>query len=179
MRNRILLALGLIGILSLNAFGAFVAPTDKQIAQAANTPATIRSLLVDASILQAADVIKSVIIKILSLGLQPAMRDARVAAVVSNAIKSMPDKAEALAAALGKTIAASPTASGTPQVVSAIQQAIILSAGSNGGVAGAAFGNAYNLAMQSIAGAPGGGKIVPPTPPPPPVALPYEGQSLL
>ena len=48
------------------------------------------------------------------------------------------------------------------------------------------FGNAYNLAMQTVAGAPGGGKNVPPQPPPPPVALPlrppvaqpYEAQRL-
>ena len=67
--------------------------------------------------------------------------------------------------------------------MSALQRAIVEVAGV--GVA-SEFGNAYNLAMLTVAGAPGGGKNVPPQPPPPPVALPlrppvaapYEAQRL-
>ena len=83
----------------------------------------------------------------------------------------------------GKFVAASPTASMAPSLLSAIQRAIIEVAGAD---VGNDFGNAYDLAMQTVAGAPGGGKNVPPQPPPPPVALPlrppvaqpYEAQRL-
>ncbi len=60
-------------------------------------------------------------------------------------------------------------------IVSAIQKSIIETTELKNGTA---FGNAYIMAMQTVAGAPGGGKNVPPQPPPPPVALPYEGQRL-
>jgi len=162
----------------MRAWGAFVQPTGEQLTQAAENPALIRALVKDASVSQAAEVTRNVIVKIVGLGLPPVTRDARVTAVVTEVFKAMPGKAKARAAALGKAVAASPAASGDPAMVSTIQQAVIAATGTEGSAAGAAFGNAYNLAMQSVAGAPGGGKLVPPTPPPPPVATPYEGQSL-
>lgn len=178
MCNRTWLVVGLVGVMAMRAWGAFVPPTDNQLIQAAEDPARIGALVKQASVAQAAEVTKNVIVKIVGLGLPPVTRNARVAAIIADVFKAMPGKAKALAAALGRAIAASPVASGDPAVVSTIQQAVIAAAGAEGSAAGAAFGNAYNMAMQSVAGAPGGGKVVPPTPPPPPVAIPYEGQSL-
>jgi hypothetical protein len=182
MLNRKMMAAGLVAILCTNAWGRFVQPSDKQIADAAANPDQIAALLGNASIAQAADVTVAVIARIAGLGLPRSQRDARVAAIVSAVFSTMPGQANALAAVLGARVAASPSASGDPALLSAIQQAVIVTAGPAGSTAGRdagnAFGNAYNLAMQSVAGAPGGGKTAPPTPPPPPVATPYLGQAI-
>lgn len=159
-----------------SAQGAFVSPTREQLKDAAGTPRLVVPLVVDANPEQAAMVGKDVIIHIVQLGLKPEDRDERIRAVIGylfQAIES--DQHALLAVALGKAIAASPAASMSPAAISVVQQAIIAFANME---LGSAFGNAYMLAMQSVAGAPGGGKTVPPQPPPPPVALPYEGQRL-
>lgn len=160
------------------ASAVFVAPSGEQIAGAAESPVNVVALLKDASPAQAATVMKDVVIDILKLGLPPVDRNARIAEMVRHAFRTMPGQAKALAAALGAAIASSPAASGDADVVSIIQQAVVTTAGDSASASGAAFGNAYNLAMQTVSGAPGGGKMVPPTPPPPPVALPYAGQAL-
>jgi hypothetical protein len=159
-----------------NAYGVFTPPTQDQLKAAAEDPARVTALIQDASVSQAAEVGKDIMVQIVKLNLKPDIRDARIASLVTNLFQAMPkDDWKALAIALAKTVAASPTASMSPAIVSAIQRAIITVAEIE---IGTAFGNAYNLAMQTVAGAPGGGKNVPPPPPPPPVALPYEGQRL-
>ncbi len=166
--------LGLVA--ATNAFGAFEKPTREQLQAAAKDPSLVVDLLKDASIDQAAETVKDVIIQIVKLDLKPQVRDDRVFSLVGYLFMAVPkDQWPPLAISLGKFIAASPTASMSPALLSAIQQAIIEVADVD---AGSDFGNAYNLAMQSVAGAPGGGKMVPPQPPPPPVALPYEAQRL-
>ena len=165
-------------LLVWNASGAFVPPTDGQLDRAVADPTQVAALVKDASVSQAAAVAREVIVRIVHAGLPPAQRLARISAVVQQVLAALPRESPALAAALGAAVAASPTASADPEVVSAIQQAVVVASGSLGSDAGAAFGNAYAMAMQSVSGAPGGGKSVPPAPPPPPVALPYEGQSL-
>ena len=166
------LAFGMVAGL---AQGAFTPPTQDQLKEAAKEPRKVVALVKDASVDEAAEVGKDVVIAIVDLDLKPEDRDARIVDVITYLLQVMPDHAGALAIALGRVVAASPTASMSPAIVSAIQQAIILVTDVE---IGSAFGNAYNLAMQSVAGAPGGGKSVPPQPPPPPVALPYEGQRL-
>lgn len=164
-----------------HAYGAFVKPSRDQLKAAAEDPAQVVALLQDASIDQTAETGKDVIIQITKLDLKPKERDDRVSSLVGYLFLSIPnDQWTALAIALGKFVAASPTASMTPDMVSAVQRAIIAVSGVKDGDA---YGNAYNLAMQTIGGMPGGGKTVPPQPPPPPVALPpiaqlYEGQRL-
>lgn len=159
-----------------SAYGAFEKPSRDQLKAAAEDPSLIVALLKDASIDQAAETAKDVVIQIVKLDLKPKDRDARIASLIGYLFLSMPkDQWTDLAIALGKFIAASPTASMEADMISAVQQSIIEVTGVD---EGSAFGNAYNLAMQTIAGAPGGGKTVPPQPPPPPVALPYEGQRL-
>lgn len=156
------------------AHGAFVKPSREQLKAAAEDPAQVVALLQDASIDQAAELAKDVVIQIVKLDLKPKERDQRISLLASYLFMAMPeDQWSALAIALAKFVAASPTASVSPDTVSAVQRAIIEIAGVD---AGNDFGNAYTLAMQTVAGAPGGGKTVPPAPPPPPVALPYEGQ---
>jgi hypothetical protein len=163
-------------VVAWNAYGAFTPPTQDQLKAAAEDPPKVVALVQDASIDQAAIVCRDVIIEIVKLGLKPKVRDARIGSVVRNLFSVIPDDQHTnLAIALAKVVAASPTASMTSGIVSAIQQAIVVLGGVD---EGNAFGNAYNLAMQTVAGAPGGGKTVPPQPPPPPVALPYEGQRL-
>jgi hypothetical protein len=158
------------------AEAAFTPPTQEQLQAAAKEPALVVALIVDANAEQAAEVGKDVVIEIVKLGLKPKERDARISQLVEFLFKAMPeDNSMELAIALGKAVAGSPTASMTAEIVSAIQLGIILAVNVEHANA---FGNAYNLAMQTIAGAPGGGKTVPPQPPPPPVALPYEGQRL-
>ena len=160
-----------------NARGEFVKPTREQLKAAAEDPAKVVELLKDASIDQSAELAKDVVIQIVKLDLEPDERDKRISLLVSYLFMTMPeDQWDDLAISLGKFVAASPTASMSPDTISAFQRAIIELAGVS---VGSDFGNAYNLAMQTIAGAPGGGKTVPPQPPPPPVALPYEGQRLL
>ncbi len=166
---------------AVQAYGAFVKPSRDQLKAAAEDPSQIVALIEDASIDQAAETGKDVIIQITKLDLDPEDRDARIASVVGYLFLSIPeDDWTALAIALGKFIAASPTASMSPDMVSAVQRSINEVSDVEDGDA---FGNAYNLAMQTVAGMPGGGKTVPPQPPPPPVAIPpiaqlYEGQRL-
>lgn len=164
-----------------HAYGAFVKPSRDQLKAAAEDPSQVVALIEDASIDQAAETGKDVIIQITKLDLDPEDRDARIASVVGYLFLSMPpDQWTALAISLGKFVAASPTASMAPDMVSAVQRSIIEVSDVDDGDA---FGNAYNLAMQTVAGMPGGGKTVPPQPPPPPVAIPpiaqlYEAQRL-
>ena len=158
------------------AQGAFVPPTRDQLEEAAKHPPKVVVLLHDASVTDAAVVGKDVIIEILQLGLKPKERDARIAMLVTYLFQAMAqDDWTSLAVELAKAVAASPKASMSSAIVSGIQRTII---GVSDVDTGSAFGNAYNMAMQTVAGAPGGGKSVPPQPPPPPVALPYEGQRL-
>ena len=167
-----------------NAQAAFDPPTRAELKAAAEDVSKVVELLKDASIDQSAEIAKDVVIQIVKLDLDIKERDSRATSVVGYLFMSMPrDKWKDLAISFAKFIAASPTASMDPSLLSALQRAIIEVAGMDGANI---FGNAYNLAMQTVAGAPGGGKTVPPQPPPPPVALPlrppvatpYEGQQL-
>ena len=176
MNAKIKGAILLVVLAAWNAQAAFEKPTQAELKAAAEDLSQMVDLLKDASIDQAAETAKDVVIQIVKLDLKIKERDSRASSLVSYLFLSMPkDKWKALAISFAKFVAASPTASMDPSLLSALQRAIIEVAGveiSN------IFGNAYNLAMMSIAGAPGGGKTVPPQPPPPPVALPYEGQRL-
>ena len=172
----------LICVAAWNAYGAFEKPTREQLKAAAKEVSLIVDLLKDASIDQAAETAKDVIIQIVQLDLKPVERDSRIASLAAYLFATMAsDQWRALAISLAKFVAASPAASMSPATVSATQRAVIEIAGVD---IGNEFGNIYNLAMQTVAGAPGGGKTVPPQPPPPPVALPlrppvatlYEGQ---
>jgi hypothetical protein len=174
----------LVGLVAWNAYGAFEKPTHDQLKEAAKDPSKVVALLQDASIDQAAETAKDVIIQIVYLDLKPAERNDRIAAVVTYLFKAMPeDQWKDLAIALAKFVAASPAASMAVDNLSTIQRTIIEETSKD---VGEDFGNAYNLAMLTIAGAPAGGKTVPPQPPPPPVALPlrppvaqpYEAQRL-
>lgn len=172
------------GLVAWNAYGAFEKPTRDQLKEAAKDPSKVVALLQDASIDQAAETAKDVIIQIVYLDLETDERNDRIAAVVTYLFKAWPeDQWNDLAISLAKFVAASPAASMSPANLSSIQQSIIEE---TSGSIGEVFGNAYNLAMLTIAGAPAGGKTVPPQPPPPPVALPlrppiaqpYEAQRL-
>ncbi|HPR69186.1 MAG TPA: hypothetical protein PLJ99_07850 [Kiritimatiellia bacterium] len=164
------------GLLAAPAYGAFQKPSEEQLEAAAREPALVGDLLTDASVDQAAETAKDVIAEIVNLDLEPEDRDQRVAMLVRFTFRAMPEEVWTdLAISLGKFVAASPKASMNAAIVSAIQKSIIETTELKNGTA---FGNAYIMAMQTVAGAPGGGKNVPPQPPPPPVALPYEGQRL-
>jgi len=164
----------MIGLFAWTAYGIYTPPTRDQVQEAAKDPSLIVAMLQDATAPQAAEVTKNIIIQIVDLDLKDEDRDARIVSLTSYLFLAWPQSQWlALATALGRFVAASPTASMNVATISATQRGIIQVANVK---AGDAFGNAYNLAMQTIAGAPGGGKTVPPQPPPPPVALPYEGQ---
>ncbi len=169
--------IGLImGLLAWTAYGIFIPPTRDQVKEAAQDPSLVVAMLQDATAPQAAEVAKDIIIQIVDLDLKDEDRDVRIASLTSYLFLAWPQGHWTdLAMALGRFVAASPTASMSAATVSATQRGIIQVANVQ---VGDAFGNAYNLSMQTIAGAPGGGKTVPPQPPPPPVALPYEGQRL-
>ncbi len=176
MKTRILGLALLAGTLTGNAQAAFEKPTGEQLKAAAENPALVVALVKDANPDQAAEVGKDVIIQIIRLDLEPDQRDQRFSMLVRYLFTAFPqDDWAALAISLGRFVAASPAASATPDIVSAIQRAVIEFCGVD---YGDTFANSYLLAMQTIAGSPGGGKTVPPQPPPPPVALPYEGQRL-
>lgn len=167
-----------IGLTAESAWAVFAPPAESRLREAADDPTKLRELLRDASVNQAADVTRSVLVRIVKLDLKPKERNARLISLMKTLIQAMPGHGNALAVILGRAVAANPTASLAPDLISAIQSALVVASGNDGAGAGASFGNAYQLAMLTVAGAPGGGKNVPPTPPPPPVALPYEGQDL-
>ncbi len=174
MNAKIKWAVLLACLAAWNAYGAFEKPSQEQLKAAAKDVSLIVDLLKDASVDQAAETAKDVIFQVVALDLKPEERDSRIASLAAYLFATMPDDHwKALAISLAKFVAASPAASMSPATVSAVQRAVIEIAGVE---IGNDFGNAYNLAMQTVAGAPGGGKNVPPPPPPPPVALPYEGQ---
>jgi hypothetical protein len=184
MKTKIQWVAIMAGLVAWNAYGAFEKPTRDQLKEAAKDPSKIVALLQDASIDQAAETAKDVIIQIVYMDLKPKERNDRISAVITDLFKAWPeDQWDDLAIALAKFVAASPAASMTIDNLSTIQRTIIEE--TSAGV-GEDFGNAYNLAMLTIAGAPAGGKTVPPQPPPPPVALPlrppiaqpYEAQRL-
>ena len=173
-----------ICLAGMDAQAAFDRPTRSELKAAAEDLSQVVELLQDASIDQAAEVARDVVIEIVKLGLDQAERDSRASSLVGYLFMTFPEGDwTSLAIVLGRMVAASPTASMDPSLLSALQRAIVEVAGV--GVA-SEFGNAYNLAMLTVAGAPGGGKNVPPQPPPPPVALPlrppvaapYEAQRL-
>ncbi|MGD9613253.1 MAG: hypothetical protein AB7V22_10190 [Kiritimatiellia bacterium] len=171
-------------VAGLDARAAFDQPTRAELKAAAEDLSKVVELLQDASIDQAAEIAKGVVIEIVKLDLSRAERDSRASSLVGYLFMTFPEGDwKDLAIVFGRMVAASPTASMDPSLLSALQRAII----EVGGVEiGGEFGNAYNLAMLTVAGAPGGGKNVPPQPPPPPVALPlrppvatpYEAQRL-
>ena len=156
----------------LDAQAAFDRPTRAELKAAAEDLSKVVELLQDASIDQAAETAKDVVIEIVKLGLDRAERDSRASSLVGYLFMTVAEGDwKDLAIAFGRMVAASPTASMDPSLLSALQRAIV----EVGGVGVASeFGNAYNLAMLTVAGAPGGGKNVPPQPPPPPVALPLQ-----
>ena len=173
-----------ICLAGMDAQAAFDRPTRAELKAAAEDLSKVVELLQDASIDQAAEVARDVVIEIVKLGLDRAERDSRASSLVGYLFMTFPEGDwTSLAIVLGRMVAASPTASLGPSLLSALQRAIVEVAGV--GVA-SEFGNAFNLAMLTVAGAPGGGKNVPPQPPPPPVALPlrppvaapYEAQRL-
>jgi hypothetical protein len=176
MNNRIRWFILSAALLAVAAEAAFTPPTREQLQAAAKEPALVVALLQDANSEQVAEVGRDVVIEIVRLGLKPKDRDVRISQLVEYLFKAMSEEdSMELAIAMGKAVAGSPTASMSADTVSAVQLGIILAVNVEHANA---FGNAYNLAMQTIAGAPGGGKTVPPQPPPPPVALPYEAQRL-
>ena len=184
MKTKILWLAVLAGLLAGSVFAAFEKPTREQLEAAAENPALVVALVKDANPDQAAEVAKDVIIQIIRLDLKTEERDQRFADLIRYLFTAMPQGDwMALAISLGRFVAASPAASASPDVVSAIEQAVIEFYNVD---YGNAFANAYLLSMQTVAGAPGGGKTVPPQPPPPPVALPlrppvatgYEAQQL-
>ena len=184
MNAKIIGAVLLAVLAAGTAQAAFEKPTRAELKAAAEDLSKVVELLEDASVDQAAETAKDVVIQIVKLGLEMEERDNRATSLVGYLFMSMAkDQWKALAISFAKFVAASPTASMDPSLLSSLQRAII----EVGGIeVGNVFGNAYNLAMQTVAGAPGGGKTVPPQPPPPPVALPlrppvatlYEGQQL-
>lgn len=156
------------------AYAAFAKPGLEQLQAAAENPAQLAGLLEDASVDEAAETAKDVIVQLVDLGLEPEDRDARAAEIVRNLFLLMPETQWTdLANSFARSVAASPSCSLNPSLLSSMQQAIIAVDGVD---LGNAFGNAYNLAMQTIAGAPGGGKNVPPPPPPPPVSMAAEAE---
>lgn len=167
------------GLSAATASARFVSPAEAQLRRAATDTNMVGAMIKDASVAQAADVIRDVIVQILSRDLPPVARDERIAAVVNQAFRAMPGQETSLASALGAALAVSPSASKIASVVSLIQRTAV-TASKSAGVSGSgtAFANAYMIAMQTVAGAPGGGTAVPPIPAPPPVAVPYEGQRL-
>ena len=177
-----LLGILILGVLlpAIPAGAAFVAPTPRQIAQAAADPARIPAMIQGASVTEAAQVARAVIARILLDWKDAQARAVRVRAAILQVMAVRPREAVAMAVALGSLIASSPTISGDGATLSTIQASIIEAAGADrvaGADLAAAFGNAFALAMQSLGGAPGSGKTAPATPPPPPITVPYEGQS--
>jgi hypothetical protein len=151
------------------AEAAFTPPTQEQLQAAAKEPALVVALIVDANAEQAAEVGKDVVIEIVTLGLKPKERDARISQLVEFLFKAMPeDNSMELAVALGKAVAGSPTASMTAEIVSAIQLGIILAVNVEHGphfhaeaeLVGGAVAEDLGGAVGDAAGGPEGGESI-------------------
>lgn len=169
------LVIGLFGLTGGLAHGAFTPPTDAQLAAAAGDPALVGGLIDGASVTEVAGVLRDAIVRVVALGLPPAERDARIAALIKKIFAALPGQSQALAAALGTAVAEAAGESITPAVVSAIQVATITAAGSEGASAGAAFGNSYRAAAAPPSESGSASKSSALIPPSPPVGKQYEG----
>jgi len=159
MKKTFVLLVAAVSLVAGNAFGAFVAPTPEQIAAAANDPSLLTALLKDATPAQAAQIVKDIVVKVSEAKLSKKEEKKRVATLVKLAFAAFPaDKANELAAELGKQMALIPKDSPGHRVVSIVQQTIRRHAGTS---SGASFGKAFN----------------PDIPPPPPITKGYEAQS--
>jgi hypothetical protein len=154
----------------------FAEPGAGQIAAAANAPAAeMAGLLHDASSEQAANVVKAVIAKVLTLGLASDVQAARIAAVITGSFAAIPAQNHmAFAAALGTAVASSPAITTANGTVSQIQTAVAAAGGTQNGAALAqSFGTAYDTAVQQNSGS-GDKKTEGDTPP---VGTLYDGQN--
>lgn len=153
----------------------FTVPTEEQLSAAAENPDLVGDLLAGASATEAAEVIRSVIARIVSLSLPTADQTARITALIGQAFAALPSQTVPLSAALGTAMSGG---SFTPEVVSTVQQTVITAAGSAGSEAGIAFGNAYTPTLSADLGV----KSDPDSksePEAPPLGQFYEGQQLL
>lgn len=156
----------------------FVAPTAEQLAAVAAQPKQVGALLQQASVAQVAEVIRDAVARIVALGLSPAERDARIRTLLGQAFAARAGDAVVLAAALGTTLADTPSSVIPPAVVSVVQQSTIAAAGDQGSAAGTAFGEAYVAAQAGNPAASGTTGRASTIPPPPPVGKQYEGLTL-
>ena len=171
MKKTVSAIIGVFMISAVAGFASFTPPTTAQIAAAANNPAGVAALLQGASSEQAAQVIKSVIVQALALGLDTQAANTRVANIVTAGFSANPTgSAPLLAANLGTACGLTLAISGHSSVVSAIQNAIISANGTKGNALAAAFGSAFVEAEQGAANNGGNKGNVPP------ITTGYEGQ---
>lgn len=161
---------------SLTALAAFTPPSEARLSAAANSPETeMAGLLSEASNEQAANVVKAVIAKVLTLGLSSDNQAARIAAVVTGAFAAIPAQARlAFAASLGWAVAGSEVIVAANGAVSRIQAAVATFGGPQSGTALAqAFGTSYEATLVArVDKDPGQGDNEPP-----PVSTVYPGQN--
>jgi len=193
-----LLATMLIAVsIAIPAHAEFAMPDAAQIAAAAADASLIAAMLEGASPQQAAVVLRSVVLNILSQDLPDAAIRGQVAAAIRVALNAMlPEVRAAFAEALGTEAGATLAISREPSVLSALQAELA----SAGAAAGLNLGDLFSQAYLDVMDAGGTASsnvltpreevgraplpIPPPTPatptPPrrPPVARPYRGQTI-
>jgi len=156
------------------AWAAFVAPTAAQLNDAAENPAKVAALLKDASVQQAADIVRDVLSRVAALGLSGDQLSARVRDVVKAAFGAMSGDAGALAGALGALVRDNTT---LQPLAGAISEGIRMAKD----ISIARIFDAKlpkNGIVPSLTSGNGAPKKPDTTPPPPPVATGYKAQTL-
>ena len=174
--------------------GDFRMPSQAQIAAAASTPSSVPDLLQGASPEQAALIVRAVIAAVIAQADTVERAAERIQSIVSAATASIAAETQtAFVTALGSAIADTPSISGSPAIVAAIQ------AGANlGGASDLNLGSVFNASYSAAGGTvtvqqPAQNQVpidttgTPPPPPttgttppslPPPVSTPYSGQQI-
>jgi hypothetical protein len=160
---------------TLNALAAFTPPTEAQIEAAAGTPAVLSALLKDASLEQAAHVVKTVIARIAALNLSAPVLEARIQQTMGTTLTVVPASGlVAFSAMLGSEMGNSLAIRSQPAIVSATQGSLTTSAGTTGAEVAKAFGEAFDVAASGSSNAQNtkdADKVQPP------VAKLYPGQN--
>ena len=171
MKKYIAIVAGVLLGLTLSVRAEFAVPSDEQLAAAANDPAQMNALLQGASAEQAAQVVKTVIVHVLGLGLDTQLANSKISAVVRAGFSAMPaGTGPVMASSLGSLCGFSTVISVNPAVVSVVQNAVASSGGGNGAAMATAFGKSFVAAKQQADANANGTQTAPP------LAIGYGGQ---
>jgi len=132
----------------LTASAAYTPPTDDQVSEAAADPSKLAALVAGATPGEAAEVVKSVIVVSLGLGLEAPALSARVGEIVAASVGAMSAQSTAFAAALGTSLGGTSAIGQNAVLVAAIQAAVTTAGGQQGAALASSFQTAFDTAAN-------------------------------